>query len=144
MRRRFAAVFIAAVGLLGCASLAGVPSGVLSPAATPAGVTMVSTRTDLSQANYRVVRTGVKGESRGFVLLVFFNVVPTSLSDAMDRLYDAAGLEPGGSWALANAVIEQQSRSFLLFSLPRVRVRADVVEFVPAAGPPPTAPRSRP
>ncbi len=140
MRLRFAAALIASVAAVGCASLAGVPAGTLTPAGAAQGTTLVSTSTGLSQANYRVVRTGVTGESRGFVLLIFFNVVPTSVTNALDRLYEAAGLEPGGSWALANVVLEQQSRSFLLFALPRVRVRADVVEFVPADQKPRPAP----
>ena len=36
----------------------------------------------------------------------------------------------------ADVVLERQSRSFLLFALPRVRVRADVIEFV-SPGPAP-------
>lgn len=127
---RLSAALLTATMLLGCIGAGSIPAGVLAPAGSAADATLMSTTTVLSQGNYRVVRTGVTGESRGLVLLIFFKVLPTSLRDAVDRLYQAAGLEPGGSWALANVFVEQQSSNFLLFALPRVRVRADVVEFV--------------
>lgn len=125
--------------LLGCASVPAIPAGLLTPQTTQRA-TLISTTTELSRANYRVVRTGLKGESRGLVLLLFFNVVPTSLTEAVDRLYQAGVLEPGASWALANVVVEQEPRSFLLFGLPRIRVRADLLEFRPAR----ELPRRRP
>lgn len=130
MRARLAGALLAASAALGCAGLPVVPPGILSPAGTPSGGTLLLTTTELSQGNYRVIRSGVRGQSQGLVLLLFLGLRSASLTDAVDRLYEAAGLERGGPWALAHVVHEYQPRSFLLFGLPRMRVRADVVEFV--------------
>jgi hypothetical protein len=134
MTRQLAIASIAVgylLGCLGCAAPATYSASILPGLGGAAPDTAhVVTTTSLSDANFRVVHTGAKGQSQGFVLLLFFNIIPTSLTDAVDRLYDDAELEPGGAWALANVMIERQARNFLLFGLPRVRVRADVVEFV--------------
>jgi hypothetical protein len=128
--RIYVSILLLCLALSGCAAPLALPAG-LTPASQPAGAVLHGTQVTLAKANYRVVRTGVRGESRGLVLLLFFNVIPASHQLAWERLYQEAGLEPGGPWALANVVQEQERRSFLLFGLPRVRVRADVVEFAP-------------
>jgi hypothetical protein len=48
----------------------------------------------------------------------------------MDRLYAHAEVRPGGAQTLANIVVERSSTYLILYSIPRVSIRADVVEFV--------------
>lgn len=132
---RVLAVLLAVTPCAGCAGLALVPALF---GGQPGGRTvLVETNTTLAKANYRVVRTGVLGESRGLVLLLLIQVIPTSPIAAMEKLYEAAELGPGSDWALANVVVERSGPNFLLFALPRVRVRADVVQFLPESVPDP-------
>lgn len=130
MGRGIAILILAASAWLGCAGFPVLPSSL--PGAAPVDPRIQqSTGVSLSEANYRVVQTGVQAQSSGLTLLLVLRVIPTSSTLAVERLYREAGLEPGGAWALANVVFEVQGRNFLLFALPRVRVRADVVEFQP-------------
>jgi hypothetical protein len=48
----------------------------------------------------------------------------------MDRLYGHAEVRPGAAQTLANVVVERSSTYLILYSIPRVSIRADVVEFV--------------
>jgi hypothetical protein len=47
----------------------------------------------------------------------------------MDRLYAQAQMSPGAPQTIAHLVIEQTSTYWILFGIPEVTVRADVVEF---------------
>jgi hypothetical protein len=51
----------------------------------------------------------------------------------MGRLYDHAQMQTGHSQTLVDIVMEQDSINFILFTLPRISLSADVVEFVPSA-----------
>jgi len=79
------------------------------------------------------------GQCKGFSLLGIITLVPARFSMAMDRLYAQAEMQPGRPQTLANLVVERSSTYLILYSIPRVSIRADVVEFVPPvpAGPPP-------
>jgi uncharacterized protein DUF6567 len=100
----------------------------LRPAPQPA----TGTRIDLSRANYRVVRSNLTGTSYGFSLFGFIPIVAPTYSAAMSGLYERAnGLEEGKAQALVNVVQERSQLYLLLFSIPKLTVRADVIEFNP-------------
>ena len=96
-----------------------------------------TTGVQLSHNNYRVLKAGASGSSTGFWFL-FIPIVPRSYASAQADLYRSVG-EPleGRSVALANKTEDRSFFTLLLFSLPRLTVTADVVEFTDA----PTATR---
>ena len=61
----------------------------------------------------------------------------------MSRLYVQAEMQPGRPQTLVNLVMEKDATYFILFSLPRTAIRADVIEFIPAT-PPDIQPRPPP
>ena len=89
------------------------------------------TEVKLSEGNFSVMKTNVVGQSRGFSLLGFITLVPARFQVAMDRLYTKAQMQSGRPQTLGNVVMEKTSAYWILFSVPRVSVRADVVEFTP-------------
>ncbi len=91
-----------------------------------------STHVTLMGNNFRVIETNMIGKSRGFKLLGLITIKPASYTKAMSRLYGQAQIEAGRPQALANVVHESGSTFFILFSLPRVTVRADLLEFTDA------------
>lgn len=88
-----------------------------------------ATKVDLSRNNYRVVKANAVGESSGFKLFMFIPVVPTRYSEAMSDLHKEAGVVEGKAQALVNVTQEESSLYLLLFSIPKLTVRADVIEF---------------
>lgn len=96
-----------------------------------------STEVQLVGNNYRVLQTNVVAKSGGFKLLGLISIKSPSYVVAMSRLYAKAQVEEGSPQALANVVHETGGLNFILFSLPKIRVRADLVEFtdIPYAGP---------
>jgi Family of unknown function (DUF6567) len=87
------------------------------------------TSVQLSKDNFAVVKANVSGRCQGFKLLGFITIVPAPVNKAMDRMYAAAALAPGRPQAIANVMFERTSGYFVLFSIPKVEVRANVVEF---------------
>jgi hypothetical protein len=65
-------------------------------------------------------------------LLGFITLVPAKFSTALNRCYQQAALEAGKPQMLINVVMEKNNSYWILFAVPEVSVRADVVEFVPA------------
>ncbi len=96
---------------------------------TDAGVT-------LREANYKIVKAGARGSSYGFNLFGFIPIVTPKYANAKSDLYDSVGqpLE-GRSIALANQTEDRSSIWLLLFSLPKIVVTADVIEFNPTVAP---------
>lgn len=88
----------------------------------------------LTEGNFLTVKTNVVGQARGFALLGFITMVPARFQTAMDRLYAKAEVQTGKPQVLGNIIMEKTSAYWILFSIPRVSVRADVVEFVPSGG----------
>jgi hypothetical protein len=88
-----------------------------------------STHVTLMENNFRIVQTNVIGKSRGFKLLGLITIKPSSHTRAMSELYGKARVEPGRPQALANVVRENSSTFLILFSLPKVTIRADLIEF---------------
>ena len=127
-RQNFCLVLTLASGLTtlaGCSSWAGALKG---------GQTNTVVR--LSQKNYRLIHAGARGESSGFWLLCFPIISPTQ-SQAKDQLYRSIG-QPldGRAIALANQTEDRSLFSLILFSLPKITLTADVVEFVEPGAPP--------
>lgn len=91
------------------------------------------TGVQLTGNNYRVIKAGVSGESAGFYLLGFIPIVSPSYADAKKDLYGNVGrpLE-GRSVALANQTEDRSNLYLIIFSIPRVKISADVIEFTDA------------
>ncbi len=113
--------------LNGCAAVPLV-SGLINPNKTPAQL-LSSTTVDLSKQNYRIVKANVVGVSKGFKLFGLISFKSANYSKAMTKLYEQANVTEGKPQAVANLLLERSSTYFILFSLPKVRVRADLVEF---------------
>jgi len=134
----------------GCAALAALPVGSLlgSPNATALDIHN-TTEARLQEKNFIVIKTNVIGQSTGFSLFGILTIVPARFNKAMGRLYAQAEMKPGRSQTVVNLVLEQDSMNFILFSLPRTSISADVVEFVPTAAadsqarPPPEQTKSK-
>src|SRR5262249_40038954 len=118
----------------GCAGLAAFPlSSATSLVTTPNAAALElhnQTEIRLDEANFVMVATNVSGRSRGFALLGFISLVPARFITAMNRLYIDAGMETGRPQTLAGMVVEKSSTYCILFSIPQIEVRADVVEFI--------------
>jgi hypothetical protein len=88
----------------------------------------------LSKNNFRVVKSNVRGDSYGFRLLMFIPIVSARVADAKGDLYDKLRKEgirlEGRSIALANSTEDQTAYYFLIGSVPRITLTADVIEFL--------------
>jgi hypothetical protein len=104
------------VTVIGCSS-----SGIF-PHAT-------STQVDLTKKNYQIVKANAIGESIGFKLLGIIPIVPPTYTNAMTDLYEKAGITEGKAQALVNVTQERSSLYLILFSIPKLTVRADIIEF---------------
>jgi hypothetical protein len=115
----------------GCAGLAALPSSFSS--LRPAASLEIHNQTEmkLTEGNFVIMKTNVVGQARGFSLLGIITMVPARFQMAMDRLYVKAAMETGKPQMLGNVIVEKSSAYWILFSIPRVSVRADVVEFTP-------------
>ncbi|HEX4263115.1 MAG TPA: DUF6567 family protein [Verrucomicrobiae bacterium] len=146
MQRIIALLGLAAL-VSGCASMAMLPStfGSLNPSSASLEIHN-QTEVKLTEGNFMVMKTNVVGQSRGFSLLGFITLVPARFQTAMDRLYVKAEMQSGKPQTLGNVIMEKTSAYWILFSIPRVSVRADVVEFIPNTAailfprPPPDSP----
>jgi hypothetical protein len=96
-----------------------------------------STQVQLVGNNYRVLQTNVVAKSGGFRLLGFITIKSPSYVKAVSRLYAKAQAEEGRAQAFANVVYETGGMNLILFSLPKIRIRADLVEFTDPPSEPP-------
>lgn len=121
MLKRFSFV-MAVLFFCGCASVGG---GRMTQS-TETGVT-------LKEGNYKIVKAGARGTSYGFNLLGFIPITHPRYANAKISLYKSVG-EPleGRSIALANQTEDRSTLYLLLFSLPKVTITADVIEFNPS------------
>jgi hypothetical protein len=125
----------------GCAALATLPLSSLIPSGGQGPTIYNTTQVRIEQRNFQVIKTNVVGTSKGFSLFGLITIVPARLTTAVNRFYVKAGMQPGQPQTLANLMTEQNSSFYLLFGIPRVTIRADVIEFTP---PPPTVYESPP
>jgi hypothetical protein len=87
------------------------------------------TQVDLSRKNFRVVKANAVGSSTGFKLFGFIPFAAPTYTGAMSRLYKNAGLTEGKAQTLTNVTQERSNLYLVLFSLPKLTVRADIIEF---------------
>ena len=111
------ALLTASGSLIGCSS-----NGVM-PQST-------ATAVSLKENNYKVIKAGARGHSTGFYLFGLIPIVSPNYADAKSSLYTAVGEQlEGRSIALANQTQDHSTIYLILFSIPRLVVTADIVEF---------------
>lgn len=88
-----------------------------------------STHVTLTGNNYVMVQTNVTARSRGFKILGLISIRSASYTEAMSRLYAKAAVAEGRPQAIANVVHESGGLNLILFQIPKVRIRADLIEF---------------
>jgi hypothetical protein len=125
--RNLSRLLVVWLSVMGCAPVPPLPFTLPSGAGQASVLTL--TEVNLAQRNYRVVRTNVVGTSRGFALLGLITVKPPDATEAFARLYEAGGISEGKALALINVIQQSSAPYFILFSLPDITFRADVVEF---------------
>jgi hypothetical protein len=142
----FAVVLLVALSS-GCAALATLPVSSLVGSPNSAALEIHNnTDTRLQEKNFIVIKTNVIGQASGFSLLGILTIVPARFNKAMSRFYEHAEMKPGRPQTVVNLIMEQDSLNFILFSLPRTSISADVIEFIPVAAtdsqlrPPPEPP----
>ena len=107
--------------LLGCSSTGDMDRG------THTGVS-------LERKNYRVVKAGAIGESAGFRLLGILPIVSPTFAKAKASLYRSVGEDlTGRAIGLANQTEDRSNAYFILFSIPKITIGADVIEFIEEA-----------
>jgi hypothetical protein len=113
----------------GLSILLFVVAGCSSTGAFKGGAT--GTDVSLSQKNYKVIKAGATGTSHGFRLLMILPLGSPTYATAKQSLYQSVG-EPltGRAVALANQTEDRSSLYLILFSIPKVTITADVIEFI--------------
>ena len=129
-----------AAWLTGCAALPALPLASTILTGSASSELHNATAVRLDQNNFVTVRTNVVGQAKGFSLLGIITIVPAQFGTAMDRLYTNATIQAGRPQTFANVVVDRSSTYLILYSIPKVAVRADVVEFVSATNGPPAPP----
>ena len=87
------------------------------------------TQVDLSRKNFRLVKANAIGTSSGFELFGFIPFAAPRYTEALSNLYRQAGVTEGAAQTLTNVTQEKSSLYLILFSIPKLTVRADVIEF---------------
>jgi hypothetical protein len=115
-----AGVACAAVFFAGCASNT-----------TEMDAPSTQTAVNLSQNNFRIIKAGAVGTSHGFRLLGIIPFAGANETDARADLYSRLGQSlEGRSATLANTTYSKSTIYLILFSVPKVTVEADVVEYL--------------
>jgi hypothetical protein len=121
--------------LTGCASIVPLSSLLSTPTGGPGAQIHDETTVKLNESNFVLVKTNVTGVSKGFSLLGLITIVPPTLTTAMARMYSSAQMQVGQPQTISHFVIEPSTTYWILFGIPRVTVRADIVQFFPIATP---------
>jgi len=93
------------------------------------------TQIDLTRANYKMIKAGAEGRSYGFrFLLGIIPITAPNTAAARADLYRNVGESVSGkSVALINTTEDRSTTWLLLFSIPKLVITGDVVEFTPEA-----------
>ena len=83
--------------------------------------------TALAEGNYRVIKANARGTDTGFWLL-FIPFSTPSYADAMESLHEKVSIE-GRATSLINVTEDKSTFTLLLFSIPKLTITADVIEF---------------
>lgn len=88
------------------------------------------TQTTLAGNNYKIIKTGVKGESTGFKF-IGIPITSPSEAEAKANMNAAVGEDlTGRAIGFVNQTEDRHSLWLILFSIPKITMTADVVEFV--------------
>ena len=89
------------------------------------------TQIDLTRANYKMIKAGAEGRSYGFrFLLGIIPITAPNTAAARADLYRNVGESvTGKSVALINTTEDRSTTWLLLFSIPKLVITGDVVEF---------------
>jgi hypothetical protein len=133
---RIVPFIVACLFCTGCASLIPLTSVLTTPSSAPPPLQVHDeTHVDLAKDNFFVVKTNVVGTSRGFSLLGIITIVPATLNKALNHLYAAAEMQQGRPQTVAHLIIEHTSTYWIMFGIPELNARADIVEFKPGVSP---------
>jgi len=90
-----------------------------------------TTAVALTGKNYRLIKPAARGRSYGFKLLGIIPLAGPTAASARQRLY-ASVTEPlaGKAVAIANQMEDRSNLYLILFSIPKLTITADVIEFV--------------
>ena len=84
----------------------------------------------LSSNNYKVIKANAVGESTGFKLLGIIPFASPKYAEAKKNLYGSVGEDvKGKAIALVNQTEDVSSSYFILFSIPKITLSADVIEY---------------
>jgi hypothetical protein len=108
----------------GCSSVGEIKGGDTSTAVT------------LKENNYKLIKGAAVGTSCGFKLLGIIPFSRPTYASAKEDLYKSAGESlVGKSVALANQTEDRSGLYLILFSIPKLTLTADIVEFTgPSTG----------
>jgi hypothetical protein len=130
MKPLFPKLFIVCFLYTGCAAVSS-PS--ISPSLSFLGggqpLLQATTTVQLASENYRISKTNVVGTDWGINFLGLVPIVSPDYVKVMNQLYEAGGVAEGKPQAIVNILQQNTSAYFILFSIPRITIRADVVEF---------------
>jgi predicted component of type VI protein secretion system len=89
-----------------------------------------TTAVTLTGKNYRLIKPGAKGQSYGFKLLGIIPLASPNAASARQSLYGSV-TEPlaGKAIAIANQMEDRSTLYLILFSVPKLTLTADVIEF---------------
>ena len=114
MAKKLLALFL--LFICGCASIGTFPH-------------ITGTQTDLSKNNYKVIKAGARGVDCGFYLLGLIPFKSPSFARAMGDLRNQVEME-GKATAFINMAKDYSSLYLIIFSVPKITVTADVIEFI--------------
>lgn len=121
---------------------AAVLLGLLSGCTNVGHISESGTSVSLAGNNYRLLKPGASGHSSGFRLLGIIPFASPNYAGAKASLYKSVG-QPltGKAVALANETEDRSTLYLILFSIPKITITADVVEFIDAPASPDAAPK---
>lgn len=85
---------------------------------------------NLDNRNFKILKARATSVKYGFKILGLIPIIYPSHSEAVKEIYDSVGESfEGRAVTLANRTEERTGNWFILFSLPKLTISADVVEF---------------